>query len=176
MSEIPIIPENSTLDPWSSPETTAKEIRNQRKVVDYREIFKDRQLVFLGDNHANSSIRLHIGHNASNMKESGVTHFAIEADDNGKPVFDRLCQGEEVDLSNVDVGPAESAARLSEFGQMVQAAASGSAPMSNFIDPYAGRAGDEYAIRAVAKVGIQVVPIDMDQSTKPTSVKRGRNI
>ena len=171
-----MIPENSINDPWDKVETIAKEIKAKRQAVDYREIFKERQCIFLGDNHANSSIREHIGHNASNMKAAGVTHFAIEADDNGKPVFDKLCQGEQVDLSNVDVGPAESAARLSKLGEMVRAAASGSALSSDTNDAYAGRAGDEHVIRSVAKVGLHIVPIDMDQSTKPTGEERERHL
>jgi hypothetical protein len=150
---------------WNSPETISQEIKEKKQTVDYKKLLQDKRVLFLGDNHSNSSIRLHIAQHSKELKEAGVTHYTIEAKDSGRNVFDRLNNGENVDLSTVDVGPAESAAGLSRLGSLASMAASGFSPLGGFSEEvYEGRKGDEHAIRAMAKQGIKIVPIDMDQS------------
>lgn len=178
MSEEPSVessgsPESREKNPWDSFETTVQEIREKRQSVDYKQLLQGKRVLFLADNHSNLSIRLHIAQHAQELKEIGITHYAIEADDRGKVVFDRLNQGEEVDLSGVDIGRAGKAARLKRLSEFTKMAVSGLSPLDSFKEePHEGRKGDEYAIREIAKQGIKVVPIDMDQSGKPSSEER----
>lgn len=166
-------PESYEQNPWDSSESIVKEIKKKKQSVDYKQLLQGKRALLLADNHSNSSIRLHIAQHAQELKEAGITHYAIEADDKGKAVFDRLNQGEDVDLSGLDVGPAESAAGLSRLSVFARMTASGLSPSGSFSEgPYEGRRGDEYAIREIAKQGIKVVPIDMDQSGKPSREER----
>lgn len=125
---------------WDNLETRIREMAGRSRPVDYKYILGDNQALFLGETHFNSSIRRHLVHNAIELKRIGITHYAIEAADKGKPVFDRINKGDQVDLSRVDVGP--------------------------------GRIDYEEVIREMAKQGIKVVPIDIDQSSKPSQERR----
>lgn len=166
-------PETYEQNPWGSRESIVQEIKEKKQNVDYKKLLQGKKVLFLADNHSNFSIRLHIAKHARELREAGITHYAIEADEGGKDVFDRLNQGEEVDLSGVDIGPAESASGLSKLGEYARTAASGLTPSISFSEsPYEGKKGDEYAIREIAKQGIKVVPIDIDQSTKPSKEER----
>jgi hypothetical protein len=71
--------EGSERSPWNSPETIAQEIREKKQPVDYKKLFQDKRVLFLADDHSNSSIRLHIAQHGKELRESGVTHYAIEA-------------------------------------------------------------------------------------------------
>lgn len=131
-------------NPWSIKATAAKEIREKARPVNYTEIVGVNRVIFLAENHSNTPIRRHIARRADQLKAAGITHYAIEASDTGKEVFDRLNQGENADLSRVDVGP--------------------------------GRSDYEDAIYAMHAAGIAVVPVDIDQTTKPTQEEREAHI
>jgi len=92
-------------DPWMNPDKAAWELRDKHQTVDYSAIVGDNKVLFLGEIHSNSAIREHIQQHAANLKAAGITHYAIEAIDNGNDIFERLNRGEAVDLSRVDVGP-----------------------------------------------------------------------
>ena len=130
-------------NPWEAPKTAAKEIEEKRQPVDYPKITQNNRVAFFCDTHDNSAIRKHLARYAKQLKEAGFTHFAIEAPDTDKPTFDRLNDGINVSLSSVDVGPATSSEE----------------------EDYGGRAGNERVIRAMAKHGLKVVPIDIDQTS-----------
>lgn len=72
-----------------------------------------------------------------------------EASSTGRATFDRLNAGEQVDLSQVQIGP--------------------------FV-PSEGRSNYETTIRAMAAQDIKIVPVDIDQSTKPTTEERESHI
>lgn len=65
----------------------------------------DKRVLLLAENHVDHSIRHHLVQHARNLKAAGITHYAIEANEAGNVVFERLNRGEAVDLSKVDVGP-----------------------------------------------------------------------
>jgi len=92
-------------DPWMNPDKASWEVREKHQGVDYSAIVGDNRILFLGENHSNTAIREHIQQHAVNLKNAGITHYAIEAKDTGNEVFERLNKGEAVDLSRVDVGP-----------------------------------------------------------------------
>lgn len=130
----------ASIDPWRDPQNIAKELKARHQPVDYAQIIGDNRVLFLGEDHSNHAIRDHVASHAVDLKQAGVTHYAIEAKDEGNAVFKRLNNGEAVDLSGVDVGP--------------------------------GREDYELAIRAMARQGIKVVAIDIDQSKKPSKEER----
>lgn len=131
-------------DPWSNPARASQEIKSRFIPVDYKRIVGENRIVFLGEGHFNPPVREHIARYARQMKEAGVTHYAIEAAETIKEIITRLNNGESVDLSNVLVGPVRS----------------------NY----------EVALRAMVAEGIQIVPIDVDQSKKPTREEREAHI
>lgn len=94
------------IDPWRKPEETAKEIQKKNRPVNYKEIVGENRVVLLAESHSNTSIRKHLVSHAKELKEAGITHYAIEADDAGKDVFERLNEGQAVDLSTMKVGPS----------------------------------------------------------------------
>lgn len=115
-------------NPWVSLENAAKEIKSSSVPVDYSKIVGNSRVLLLGEFHKNSPIRTHLSQHAADLKAAGVTHYGIEAPQT-EEVFDRLNRGENVDLSQVRVGPTMA-------------------------DNY------EEAVRAIAKTGIKIVPID----------------
>lgn len=92
-------------DPWKNPADTINEIRYRHQPVDYAQMVVDKRVLFLAENHFDHSIRHHLVQHAKNLKAAGITHYAIEANEAGNVVFERLNRGEAVDLSKVDVGP-----------------------------------------------------------------------
>ncbi|MBI2338221.1 hypothetical protein HYU95_03465 [Candidatus Daviesbacteria bacterium] len=95
-------------DPWLNPADTAKEIKNRHQPVDYAQMLADNRVLFLAENHGNHPIRHHLAQHARDIKAAGITHYAIEANEAGNAVFERLNRGEAVDLSKVDVGPGRA--------------------------------------------------------------------
>lgn len=75
--------------------------------IDYKEIIGDSRVVFFGENHSNSPIRVHIAQYAKALKEAGITHYVIEATRTEKSIqlLQSLVNGEPVDLSSIDLGP-----------------------------------------------------------------------
>jgi len=121
-------------DVWQKPELIDKELATKRKPVDYKTIIDGNRVAFLGETHENYPIRDHIVEHAQELHDSGITHYAVEALSSGADTFAHLVSNPDTDLSAVDVGPT----------------------------PYEG-ARESYisAIRAMARNGIQVVPIDL---------------
>lgn len=121
------------VDVWQKPELIDRELTTKRKPVDYKTIIDGNRVIFLGETHENYPIRDHIVAHAQEFRDSGITHYAVEALSSGADTFANLVSNPDTDLSAVDVGP----------------------------NPYEG-ARDSYisAIRAMARTGIQVVPID----------------
>lgn len=127
--------------PWRSTETIVKELKEQAKEINYKEIVGDSRVVFFGENHSNSPIRVHIASYAKALREAGITHYAIEATRTEQSIqlLQSLVKGKTVDLSSIDLGPGSNC---------------------------------ELAVRALAKEGIQVVPVDIDQSLRPSQEER----
>jgi len=96
---------NAPKDPWISRDGTAKELKDKHQPVDYAKVVGDNRVLFFAENHSNHSIRRHLARNAHALKTAGITHYAIEAKEQGNEVFEQLNRGESVDLSRVDVGP-----------------------------------------------------------------------
>ncbi len=96
------------VDPWQNQENTVKEIKNRHQPVDYTQVVADNRVLFLGENHRNHSIRRHLVQHARELKKAGITHYAIEANEGGNTIFEKLNRGESVDLSQVDVGPGRT--------------------------------------------------------------------
>lgn len=140
---------NQEIDPWSNQIAIVKEITDNRVPVDYIQIIADNRVVLLGETHENSPIRDHLARMATAFRNAGITHYAIEASSTGRTTFDRLNAGEQVDLSQVQVGP--------------------------FV-PSEGRSNYETTIKAMSAQGIKIVPVDIDQSTKPTTEERESHI
>jgi hypothetical protein len=105
----PFSPENAQprTEHWISPSVAAQELSAHRQDVDYRQILGDSRILFLGEDHSNHSIRSHVQRHAAQLREAGITHYAIEADEAGNEVFEGLNHGENVDLTSVDVGPGQ---------------------------------------------------------------------
>jgi CheY-like chemotaxis protein len=95
----------SSQDVWADPQSVRKEITERHKPVNYSQIVGDARVLFLAENHSNRSIRKHIISHARDLKEAGITHYAIEAKEEGNEALERLNKDEQVDLSSVDVGP-----------------------------------------------------------------------
>jgi hypothetical protein len=96
-------------DPWQTQDATVKEIKDRQLPVNYSEVVADAKVVFLADeNHSDPSIRRHISEHARDLKAAGITHYAIEANEEGNRVLERLNRGEQVDLSQIDVGPGRA--------------------------------------------------------------------
>ncbi len=94
------------IDPWKSPQDTAKEIKDRHQSISYIQIVGENRVLFLAEKHNNHPIRRHLVQYARDIKAAGITHYAIEAKEEGNAVFERLNKGgESVDLSKVDVGP-----------------------------------------------------------------------
>lgn len=123
-----------TFDIWQKPELIDKELATKRKPVDYKTIIGGNRVTFLGETHENYPIRDHIVAHAQDFCDCGITHYAVEASSRGVDTFAKLVGNPDTDLSAVDVGPT-----LYEGTR----------------DSYIG------AIRAMARTGIQVIPIDM---------------
>ncbi len=96
------------VDPWQNPDNTAKEIKGRHQPVDYSQMVGDNRVLFLAENHSNHPIRHHLAQHARDIKAAGITHYAIEAKEAGNEVFEKLNNGEAVDLSRVDVGPGRA--------------------------------------------------------------------
>lgn len=123
-----------TVDCWQKPELIDRELTTNKKPVDYKTIIDGNRVLFLGETHENYPIRDHIATHAQDLRDSGITHYAIEALSSGADTFAKLARDPETDLSAVDVGP----------------------------NPYEG-ARESYigTIRAMARTGILVIPIDI---------------
>lgn len=122
-------------DPWENPKSGAREMRAEKRPVDYNRIVGEKRVLFLGESHTNHAIREHICRYVKSFREAGITHYAIEAEEGITPLLDAINRGEGgVDFSAVDVGPTM---------------------VSGVRDPCY-----EDAIRAVVGEGIRVVAID----------------
>lgn len=82
----------------------------QRREVDWEELLQGREIVFLADNHGNEMIGTHLIAQAGELRRAGVEFWAFEAPHN--PAFDRLNNGEYVNLDTVDCGPAAGAREI----------------------------------------------------------------
>lgn len=96
------------VDPWQNSADASKEIKRQHQPVDYAQMVANNRVLFLAENHSNHPIRDHVVQHARDIKAAGITHYAIEANEAGNAVFERLNKGEAVDLSKVDVGPGRA--------------------------------------------------------------------
>lgn len=114
-----------------------KEIVARRQPVNYTTILgNNSRILFLGDDHQDFAIRDHLVRYAQGVRAAGITHYAIEAhaDTPTKEAFAKLNQGEDVDLLAVNVCPIQTANVKMNY---------------------------EAATRAIAALGIQIVPIDI---------------
>lgn len=93
---------------WADQSKASKEIREKNEPVNYSKIVGQNRVVFLGENHNNHAIREHVLRHAQEIKDSGITHYAIEADEASNEVLEKLNNGEPVDISNIDVGPGRA--------------------------------------------------------------------
>lgn len=135
------------VDPWSSFEESAKEIAQNRQPVNWQKMVGDNRVALLGEEHGNSLIRNHLAAHAKDLKTAGITHYAIEAEatEKSKDALAKLQSREPVDLSGIELGPFMSDE---------------------------GRSNYEQAVRAMATQGIQIVPIDIDQTQQYTIEER----
>lgn len=126
-------------DPWNERESARREILTKGEAVDYAKIVGKHHILFLGENHSNHAIREHIARNAAALREAGITHYLIEANEDGNDRLEALSHSGDADLTGVATGPAKETA------------------------------GDrwcyEKAIRAMAREGIRVVAIDVPAKT-----------
>ena len=96
------------VNPWLNSADTIKEIKDRRQPVDYHQIAAQARVLFLAEDHFNHAIRQHLVRHAADLREAGITHYAIEADEAGNVTFEKLGGNEPVDLSRVDVGPGRA--------------------------------------------------------------------
>src|SRR3990172_9854278 len=87
----------SNPDPWLKLDTAAAEVKATHQPVDYQKIIGDARVLFLGERHSNHPIREHIATHASDLKRAGITHYAIEASEQGNDEFANLNEGKAVD-------------------------------------------------------------------------------
>lgn len=128
-------------NPWSNGESLGVEFEATAQPVNYAELIGENSVLMLGECHTNDAIREHIATHAADLKQAGITHYAIEAP--WDPIFNRLNSGECVDLSYTNVGPSLGSTN-----------------------------SHERAVHAMANQGIIIVPIDIDQTTRPSNQTR----
>ncbi len=114
-------------NPWQTHRTAVEQMRSQHRPVDYKAILGSNRVLFLAESSNDERIREHIVAFAGELRSAGITHYAIEAPETSKAAIGRLNRGEDVDLSEVELGLIPS----------------------NY----------EFAVRAVASQGIEVVAI-----------------
>lgn len=101
LAEVQIMPPVKTkapvaVDIWQKPDLIDKELTTERKSVDYKSIIDGHRITFLGETHENYPIRDHIAAHAQELRDSGITHYAVEALSNGADTFANL-------VSNLDI-------------------------------------------------------------------------
>ena len=79
----------------------SKKIERNHKTVNYSQIVGDNNIVFFAENHTNTSIREHLTNHVQDLKNAGITHFAIEIGESANKELDKLNRGENVDLSEM---------------------------------------------------------------------------
>lgn len=120
-----------------SAEQAAQEVKARRQDIDYEKMVGTSRVLFLGSNHLNLLVVAgHIAQYAREFKRLGITHYAIEAQPQTAGALEKLNKGEDVDLSDVELCPEQS---------------------------WPSRAYED-AVRAFAREGITVVPVDMDHA------------
>lgn len=147
-------------NPWESQESGVRELAVNARPVDYEYIFEGSRLLFLADNHTNDLIRLHVIQHAADFRRLGATHYTVEAPDNYLEIYERFNRGEIRAADIPDVGPSEYRDRLLKaiFGHLPP--------------KLSARHGYVAALEAIRAQGIEVLPIDIDQSTHPSEARR----
>ena len=65
--------------------------------VDYSKILGNNEIVFAGEYHSNTAIKLHLATQAEELRAAGFTHFAIELPSTINEKLKKLERGEQVD-------------------------------------------------------------------------------
>lgn len=124
--------------------------------VDYAPIVKDAAVLFFGDNHNNGPIRRHIANYARKLKESGITHLALE-----------------IPKTSATVEKLMSALSARQSGHAVDLSwVNKEAPFT----PKEEAKNYDLLVRAFISEGITVVPIDIVQDDRPTPEQRESGI
>jgi hypothetical protein len=98
--------------PTPDPTGSGIELGNKHipiKNVNYEEILGNARVLFVGEDHSNGPIRLHLATNASKFRELGITHYLIEAAPDNTGKISQLNAGKFVDLHDVNCGPSNNA-------------------------------------------------------------------
>ena len=95
-------------NPWLNQGDAIKETKAGRLAIDYSRVIANHRVLFLAEDHSNHAIRQHLVRHAADLRKAGITHYAIEANEAGNVVFEKLGGNESVDLSQVDVGPGRA--------------------------------------------------------------------
>ena len=75
------------------------------QVIDYCVLASQKPILFLAETHKKNPIRIEIAGSAKFFKQSGFTHYGIEASFHGQPALDRLMTTQIVDFSGILLGP-----------------------------------------------------------------------
>lgn len=70
-----------------------------RQLLDYSELLKEKEVLYLGESHNDYSVAEHILGQVETFKESGVKTFAVELNPEDQPILDEINQG---NFSNAD--------------------------------------------------------------------------
>jgi len=140
------VPDSQADNIWTDPDRAAQELRANYQPVDYADILGDARVLFLGENHTTSGdIGSHLASYAAELKNAGITHYAIEASPEGNEALGRLStvrgrsisrrlrKGKRVDLSSTEIHPEDYESKRENY---------------------------EEAIRKMAAEGINVVAVD----------------
>lgn len=127
---------------WQDAGSLSREIESKAEPIDYGKMLGDAQVLMLGEDFLDRSVRKHLIKRAGDFKQAGFTHFAVE------------------------INPEEPLGKLCENPQELNS-------LPNRI-PYNTEYGE--TIKALMLEGIKVVPIDMDQSTRPTADQREEHL
>ncbi|MBX9725085.1 MAG: ChaN family lipoprotein, partial [Candidatus Obscuribacterales bacterium] len=66
------------LDVKNTASSEIKDYLKNSKDLDYKSVFKDKQVLLVGENHTDMQIKENIANEAGRLKEGGVTHFGAE--------------------------------------------------------------------------------------------------